>query len=218
MAALVLLAPVPTLGVLAAMVWWPGPGGRAVFLACKAWIVVFPAAWYLLAEGGRPRVSAPRRQGVVVGAGIGLAMAAMMVAVFLALLASRVQVEPLRSAAGQMGLDGPAAFAAAAAGWVLLNSLVEEYVYRWFVLRQCRRLMADWAAVLLSALIFVAHHLVALATYLPATLVSLGGLAVLGAGVAWGWLYVLYRSIWPPWISHLITDVAVFLIGWSLLF
>ncbi len=219
LAALLLLAPVPSLGVLAAMELWPGTSlGRAAYLVCKAWIVLFPALWYLLVERGRLRLSAPRVGHVVVGAAVGLVMAAMMVAVFWALLASRIQVEPIRAAARQMGLDTPAAFATAAAGWILVNSLIEEYVYRWFILRQCESLLPGWAAVLASALIFTAHHVVALAGYLPPMLTSLGAMAVFAAGVAWGWLWVVYRSIWPPWVSHVVADAAVFLIGWKLLF
>jgi len=142
----------------------------------------------------------------------------MMVAVFWALLASRIHVEPIRAAARQMGLDTPVAFAAAAAGWILVNSLVEEYVYRWFILRQCESLLPVWGAVLASATIFTAHHAIALAAYLPPSLTWLGAMAVLAAGTAWGWLYVVYRSIWSPWVSHVVADAAVFLIGWKLLF
>jgi hypothetical protein len=37
-------------------------------------------------------------------------------------------------------------------------------------------------------------------------------------GVIWAWLYSRYRSIWPGWISHVLADIAVFGVGWWLLF
>jgi hypothetical protein len=41
---------------------------------------------------------------------------------------------------------------------------------------------------------------------------------VLAAGACWSFLYLRYESIWPGWISHVLADLAVFLIGWHLLF
>ncbi len=71
LAAILLLAPVPSFGVLAAMALWPGTSlGRAAFLACKAWIVLFPALWYVLVERGRLRLSAPRVGHVVADAAV----------------------------------------------------------------------------------------------------------------------------------------------------
>jgi membrane protease YdiL (CAAX protease family) len=48
--------------------------------------------------------------------------------------------------------------------------------------------------------------------------VVLGSAAVLAAGACWSWLYLRYESIWPAWISHVIADAAVFIVGWQLLF
>jgi len=46
----------------------------------------------------------------------------------------------------------------------------------------------------------------------------LGSAAALAAGACWSWLYLRYGSIWPAWISHVIADIAVFAVGWQLLF
>ena len=42
--ALALLAPVPSIGVTAALVVAPGPVGQAVFTACKVWLLLLPTA------------------------------------------------------------------------------------------------------------------------------------------------------------------------------
>jgi hypothetical protein len=117
-----------------------------------------------------------------------------------------------------MGLDTPRAFLLGALGWTFANSLMEEYVYRWFVLTRCERLMRPSLAVPASAAVFTAHHVVALSTYLPWNLTALASLGVFLGGALWAWLYSRYRSIWPGWISHIIADVAIFAVGWELLF
>jgi len=130
----------------------------------------------------------------------------------------REMISLVRQAARTMTLLSPPDYLLAAAGWTLVNSLMEEYVYRWFVLRQLRAVTTDLVAVLGSALVFTAHHVVAVSVYLTPALTVMASLGVFLGGAAWSWLYLRYRSIWPPWISHVLADVAVFVIGWHLLF
>ena len=49
-----------------------------------------------------------------------------------------------------------------AAYLTLLNSLLEEYVWRWFVFRRAEELLSGRRAVVLAALLFTVHHSVAL--------------------------------------------------------
>jgi membrane protease YdiL (CAAX protease family) len=95
---------------------------------------------------------------------------------------------------------------------------MEEYVYRWFILRQCETLMGANAAVCTSAAIFTAHHVIAVSQYLDPVLAMLASAGVFGGGLVWSWLYLRYRSVWPCWVSHVFADIAVFGIGWWLLF
>jgi membrane protease YdiL (CAAX protease family) len=125
---------------------------------------------------------------------------------------------PLREAVDEMGLGTSSTYLAAAAGWTLVNSLMEEYVYRWFVLTQSERLLSPTGAILASAAVFTLHHVIAVSQYLEPILSILASAGVFFGGVIWAWLYVRYRSIWPGWISHVLADVAVFGIGWWLLF
>ena len=216
--ALLLLVPVPTIGVAVALHAAPGPAGQAVFAAAKLWLLLFPALWYLMAESGRPGWSRPERGGLGAGAALGAVMAVAILAAYWGFLRVHVDPRPLRHAALGMGIGSPAAYLAGAAAWTLANSLVEEYVWRWFVLRQLRALLPAVPAILASAALFTAHHVVAMAAYLETAHVVLGSAAVLAAGAGWSWLYLRYSSIWPGWISHVIADLAVFVIGWHLLF
>ncbi len=216
--ALLLLAPVPTIGVAAAMHAAPGTVGQTVFLAAKIWLVAFPAFWYLVVERGTPSWSPPRQGGLRFGAAMGLVMGVLILAAYWSGLSSQIDPMLLRRTAGEMELTRPWVYIAGAGYWIFINSLIEEYVYRWFILRQLRALMNDAAAVLASALAFTIHHTVAMADYLGPLHNGLGTVAVFSAGACWSWLYLRYRSIWPPWVAHVIADVAIFLIGWHLLF
>jgi len=100
----------------------------------------------------------------------------------------------------------------------LVNSLIEEYVYRWFVLRQCEALLPPAAAVIASAAVFTIHHVIALNQYLEPGFTALASAGVFAGGIVWATLYHRYRSIWPGWISHVLADIAVFGLGWWLLF
>lgn len=216
--ALLLLAPVPTIGVTCAMFLIPGPAGRVAFTIAKFWLVVFPAVWYLAVERGVPSWSPVRRGGLAAGAALGFGMAAAIVASYWWIIGHLVDPDAVRRAASTMELASPVQFLLAAAGWTLVNSVVEEYVYRWFVLRELRALLPDAAAVLGSAAVFTVHHVVAMSVYLDPLPTVLGSVGVFVGGALWSWLYLRYDSIWPGWISHALVDVAVFAVGWHLLF
>ncbi len=216
--AVALVAPAPSLGVWAAMVAAPGTLGHAVFLAAKIWLVCFPAFWFLVFEKGRPSWSLPTRESVRTGLASGLALAGAIVAVTWLFGGFKIDVAPLASAAASMGLASPRGFLAGAAAWILLNSLIEEYVYRWFILRQCERLVSPTVAIFASAVVFTAHHVIAVSRYLDPRFSFLASAGVFAGGLVWAWLSHRYRSIWPCWISHIVADLAVFAIGWRLLF
>jgi len=216
--ALALLVPVPSLGTAAAMILFPGQLGQALFMIAKIWLLAFPAFWYLVIEHGKPSWSPARQGGIGAGiltglvAGAAIVLAAWFFGVF------DMDMGELDGEVAEMGLATPRAYLLGAIGWTFANSLMEEYVYRWFVFSQCERLIPRVLAAIASAVVFTAHHIVALSTYLPAHLNALASFGVFLGGLIWAVLYSRYRSIWPGWISHIIADVAVFAVGWELLF
>jgi len=216
--ALLLLAPVPSLAVIIAMVVAPGPVGKALFTIAKLWLLIFPAAWYLLVEKGDPSWSPPTRAGLVAGSVSGVVLAGLIVLGAWLLGVQEMDLAPLRAAVQEMGLNTVLPYLAGAAGWIFVNSLMEEYVYRWFITRQCEILMRREAAIISSAAIFTAHHVIAVSQYLDPLLTALASAGVFVGGLIWSWLYLRYRSIWPCWLSHVLADIAVFGIGWYLLF
>ena len=189
-----------------------------VFALCKVWILALPALWWLWVEGGRPSWSEPKQGGLLPGAGLGLILATAIVAAYWLIGVGRIQPELLRTATEGMGLATPLAYLGGALYWIFVNSVLEEYVFRWFVFSQCERLMPGGIAVVASALVFTTHHVVALQVYLTPAMTALASAGVFIGGVLWSWCYLRYRSIWPGWVSHAIADVAVFGIGALLAF
>ena len=216
--ALALLAPAPSLGTAAAMIFVPGPLGQTLFMTAKIWLLVFPALWYLVVERGKPSWSPPSNGGIGVGLLTGMVAGAVIAGAALVFGIFDMDMGQLAGEVDEMGLATPRAYLLGALGWTFANSLMEEYVYRWFVFSQCERIMPRLAAVVASAGVFTAHHVVALSTYLPWHLTALASLGVFLGGFIWALLYSRYRSIWPGWVSHIIADVAIFAVGWEILF
>lgn len=217
LAALALLVPVPTIGVLAAMWVFPGIVGQAVYALSKAWIILLPAVWFLKVDRGRPGWVAPDASLVRAGLWIGLAISVAIGGAWW-LWGSWIDADRLRATAQRVGIGTPARYAGLAVYLCTVNALAEEYVWRWFVYGKCRALVSGPAAVWLSALLFTVHHVFALAAQMPWSVVLLGSLGVFAGGAVWSWCYGRYGSIWPGYVSHVVADVTIFWIGWTVLF
>ena len=220
--ALALLVPAPSLGSLAAFVLAPGPTGQSIYLACKVWIALLPLLWLLRVEHGHVSLSplAPeqRRRGLRTGLVLGLVMAGVILGVWEGFGHDLLDAERLRAAEHDAGLTTAGRYLAFALYIVLVNSLLEEYVWRWFVYSRCELLVGPARGVVLSALCFTAHHVIVFTVQmdpLPAALASLG---VFLAGLAWSVCYRVFRSIWPAYLSHALADVAGLWIGWRILY
>jgi membrane protease YdiL (CAAX protease family) len=217
--ALLLLVPAPSIGVLAAM-WGflPGEIGRAIYVAMKLWALLLPALWWLAVERGKPSWSPPRRGGLGTGLGLGIAMGVAVLAAYLIFGEAWIDELRFREAAAERGMGTRERYMLLAIYLITINSALEEYVWRWFVLSQCEVFLPGRAAVLLAALLFTIHHLLALRAQVPWNATLLACLGVFAGGAVWSWCYLRYRSIWPGYVSHAIVDISVLAAGWDLLF
>jgi len=99
----------------------------------------------------------------------------------------------------------------------VFHSLLEEYYWRWFVFGRLRRVVGVRAAHLLAGAAFAAHHIVVLSQFFPMGWgVALGGLVGVG-GILWSVLYARQRTLAGAWISHLLVDLGIMIIGHRLL-
>ena len=119
-----------------------------------------------------------------------------------------------------LGCDTPAKFAALGCFYTIIHSFLEEYYWRWFLFGGLRRFCRPRTAMVISSLGFMAHHVVVLAKFLgcfsPATWLFSLGVAV--GGAFWAWLYERSGKLYAPWISHMIVDAGIFLLGYQLVF
>jgi membrane protease YdiL (CAAX protease family) len=175
----------------------------------------FPSA----AHSGRER-----RDGLLWGLGFGLLTAAFMFGLFHGWLAGGElfagTADRVRDKMTEFGVASPGRYFALAAFIVALHSLLEEYYWRWFVFGRLQRHIALTPAIVLSSLAFMSHHVLVLDAFFPGhflTGVVPFSLGVAVGGAFWAWLYHRTDSLAACWLSHLLVDAAIFILGWQLI-
>ncbi len=184
----------------------------------------FPLVFVWFWQGRRPCPSRPNMAGVALGLAFGLAVSAGIIAPYFGWLRQSSLIEGMPAWRCQIhvvfGVASFSRYLALALFYVAAHSLFEEYYYRWFLFGRMRVFLPLWPAMALSSLVFMAHHVLVLAAFLPgqfwAAVVPLSLCVAVGGGV-WAWLYARTQSLYAPWLSHAIVDAALFAIGWDLL-
>lgn len=217
--ALALLLPVPTLGVIAGMILFPNTTlGAGLYFLAKTWLLLFPLAWHVFVNRKRLSWSPPRKGGFPTAALLGIGLSAGILIAYIVLGKALLDPAGIRAAMREVGLTRVPAYLACCVYWILVNSLLEEYVWRWFVVRESEKLVGSTGAIVLSALGFTIHHAVAMQIYFSPLSVAVASAGLFVGALAWSWCYVRYRSIWPGYVSHAIADLVVFGIGFHILF
>lgn len=216
---LLLLVPIPSIGVLFGMILMPGlPIGDGVFLFSKIWILLVPACWFFLVEREKFPQGKTGPGGFRMGLISGLAICAFVVSMFVLIGRRMIDTEVMHRMASSIGLNRKTVYCGTALYWIVINSILEEYVWRWFVVRQCAKVMPHRKAIAASALGFTMHHILAMQVYFSWTVTIMCALCILFAGALWSWMFLRYKTIWPGWLSHALVDIAVFGIGYVLIF
>ena len=217
--ALSLIVPAPSLGVYMGMIVAPDTGfGQICFLLSKIWLFAFPLVWLLLVQREKLSFSLPKRGGLVVGAVIGMIIGLLITGAYLFIGRNLIDPSSVCESILGIGLSTPAIYIAGALYWILINSVLEEYVWRWFVTEKCTVLFPGVFGIVLSSLAFTLHHIVALQVHFNWLIAIIASAGVFIGGVIWSWCYIHYKSIWPGYVSHALVDVAVFVIGYNLTF
>jgi membrane protease YdiL (CAAX protease family) len=119
------------------------------------------------------------------------------------------------------GLTGGLGFALLLVAGNVVNSFMEEGLFRGINLTHFRMRLSPWRANLLQAAIFGVWHVAWPIKHLLdgetdlAGAASEAGIIVLASaisGLAWGYLYLKTNSLWAPWLSHMINNTVLNLV------
>ncbi len=186
---------------------------------CKAFQFLFPLIWVCIILREPIRLPENPRSGLAAGIGFGLMISLAMVALYFLWLKPRGLLESAGVEVGHkvhgFGVNGVGKFIAMSAGYSLVHAFLEEYYWRWFVFRRMQLWTSLSTAVIVSSLGFMAHHVLVLSVYFgwsnPLTYFFSVSVAV--GGAVWAILYHRSGNILAPWLSHLLVDASIFLIG-----
>ena len=189
------------------------------FVSCKIWIFLVPTIWYFKVEKKQFSKNLPTKEGIVWGLTTGVIMSIIILITWF-LFNETLDIDGMVEILQSKGLDNIDLYVLGMFYWIFINSLLEEYVFRWFITTKSSELFSsDTIGIIFSAIMFTLHHAIALHLFgflWWQTIIACFGL--LSAAVIWSWLYIRYRSIWVCWLSHAICDVAVFGIGYTILY
>ena len=215
---LALVGIAPTVSVVTGFALKAGMIAAVVFVLTKMWMFGLPACWYTKVEGGERSYSMPEHGGWMVSTLLGIGMAVVIAIAYFILGDLVLRDEDLYEILDPFGLTVPWKLALGILFWIFINSVLEEYVFRWFITSKLEQLVGGkWLPILLSAAIFTLHHTIALAFFIDPLGNALASLGVFIGGVIFSWIYVQYRSVWVAWVAHAIADVAIFAIAWHMI-
>ncbi|MDB9527090.1 type II CAAX endopeptidase family protein [Oscillatoria sp. CS-180] len=216
--ALLVLTTAASVGILT-RTYLQGQGGQVVFVATRVWILMLPLLWHWRVDRERISLALPSQTELISGTLLGLVMFAVILGSYFGIGQTIIDPEIVRARVQAIGLLRPSFYLGFAVYFTFVNALVEEYVWRWFAYRQCERLVSGWKAVVLAAACFTLHHIFALAGFTGSGwITAIGSFGVFLAGAVWSWCYLAYHSLWAVYISHLLADLAIALVGWHLLY
>ena len=215
---LILVSIAPTVSVVTGFALKAGVVAIVVFVFTKIWIFGLPAFWHLRIDKSPLSRSPALNGGWGVSAGLGVAMSVVIVLAYFLLGESLLSADDLKEILDPFGLTTPWKLMLAILFWVFINSVLEEFVFRWFITSKIEQLVSGkWLPILLSAGVFTVHHTIALWFFIDPLGNFLASLGVFIGGVIFSWIYIEYRSIWVAWVAHAIADVAVFAIAWQMI-
>jgi len=222
---LIIAVLLPTVVTWAYFVWLadsPSAWQQGAYLVGKTVQFLLPVIWvFLVLRAAWPQPTLTTR-GIPLGVGFGLLIGGAMILLFHvwfkhAVFFDAAEVKISGKISG-LALNAVWKFVALGVFYALCHSFLEEYYWRWFVFRECEKLMPLSAAIVISSLGFAAHHVILLATYFgwaawPTWVFSIG-IAI--GGAFWAWLYHDSDSILGSWLGHLIVDAAIFIVGYDI--
>ena len=191
-------------------------------MAAKVYLLLFPLLWTKLVDRKPLTIPKPTRRGMGWALGTGIAIFGIIAAAYYGYAQDQIDQAAMSQKMSAAGLDAKWKLAGMVIYWCTINSLLEEYVWRWFVFEKCKGLAPKHTVlpIILSGLFFTLHHFIALLAYLPGQLhlVILASLGVFIGGATWSWIYLKSKNIYAGYISHIFADLIIFWIAYQIAF
>jgi len=206
---------------------WHPAVQKVTYSATKIIMFVLPIVYMLKIAGEPLRVRRFNPRGLLEGSLFGFGILVVMYLLYSIWLKPIELIGPgtpagdaIRERVTGFGFLSPTLFILFGGFVSLIHSGLEEYYWRWFTFGQLSRAIPKYAAIIISGLGFMLHHIVILGRFFgydhPVTYIFALGVAI--GGMYWAWLYVRKDSIYAPWLSHAWIDIAIFIIGYDVLF
>jgi uncharacterized protein len=198
----------------------PGSIGQTIALLGGIWMVIFPSLWRRWDDSFGPIVTfkSPPRSTWTAGIILGLVMFGLIVASYGFVGRRWIDVADARSRVAQLGMNVPLMVYGFGTFQTLVNSFIEEYVWRGFVDRHGQVVWSPRWSIVLSGAFFTVHHVILMRAYSDNLgLILMGTMAVFSAGVVWSIARRAYRSLLPCYLSHLAADLALQIVSWHIL-
>lgn len=213
----------PTLATLLYFVFLSGSDlMKIVYFGSKVLQFSFPLIWVLAVQRHRIRISRPTWNSITAGILMGIGIVGTGLLVYYGFLKDSTYLENapalITAKVNEMGLTSPTIYILFALFLAVPHSLLEEYYWRWFVFGQTKRLTGVNAAIVISSLGFMSHHVIVIHQFLDNgwAVTLFFSLCVATGGVLWAWLYNRYKTLYGPWVSHLLVDLGIMYIGYDL--
>ena len=216
--AILLIAPIPVIGVLFAAYSNLGTLGSVIYLGTKVWILIFPFICWIWFQKNKIEFQAPNLPSIKDGILTGLIFTLIIIGSYFVLAHGKIDFTDMKKVLLDGGISSLKIYIYLAITLTILNSLFEEYIFRWFIFEQLSTKLKRNLAIFICSFIFMIHHTVVLYAYIPWYFNLLVSLSILFAGVVWSYLYHKHNSIIPGYISHICADIAVFVIGYFALY
>lgn len=100
----------------------------------------------------------------------------------------------------------------------IINSLIEEFYWRYFVFNGLKTKFSYIPAAIIGSIGFTLHHIIILSQYFSISFNIILGSIIGIAGFIWCMTLQKSNSIIGPWISHIIADLIIIIIGYRLIF
>ena len=184
-----------------------------------------PILCWALTDRSRFRFPRPSRDDLNSGIAFGMFVTAAILGLYFIALKnssflSGVDVQ-VQTKVAAMGLSNRYRYVLFVLFLSAIHSGLEEYYWRAFVFAGLRKHVSLSAAIAVSSLGFMGHHVLVLNAFFPGRFWSAVvpfSLAIALGGAFWAYQYHRSRSIYPSWVGHALVDLAIMSIGYDLMF